>query len=412
MEQRGNKTVMCSVLFLDIEGYSKKPVSGQIALKDRFNAFLADALRNVPVNDRIILDTGDGAAISFLGDVEDALKVALAMRKHLLGENISMDMPLLMRMGINLGPVRLVKDINGQPNIVGDGINVAQRVMGFAASDQILVSRSYYDAVSRLSPEHTGMFHYQGEHTDKHVRAHEVYAIGYPGEVNKNESLPDADAAENTTVAEQEANAEAQTATSTFRQAYNQHRTLFLALIVGAMVLLLAAIIEKSRRHAPLPEITEASAPGVIQPASEVAAAVPKLAESVAATKSVETAHTSHGTPKPAARESAKHIPAQLVTLQTAPDTTKDTAVPTPHIASPKDVPVPSAMADVAIAVTPWGEVYLDGRIRGVSPPLAELQVTAGKHLVEFRNTSFPPYSQSIQVKAGEKIKIQYKFAN
>ena len=150
MEQRSNKTIICSVFFLDIVEYSKKSVSGQISLKERFNAFLSIAIRDVPINDRIILDTGDGAAISFLGDIEDALQAALSMRSSLLGEGVRMDPTLLVRMGINLGPVRLVKDINGQPNIVGDGINVAQRVMGFADPGQILVSRSYYDAVSRL----------------------------------------------------------------------------------------------------------------------------------------------------------------------------------------------------------------------------------------------------------------------
>jgi len=182
MEERGNKTIICSVLFLDIAEYSKKSVSGQISLKERFNAFLSIAIRDVPVNDRIILDTGDGAAISFLGDISDALHAALSMRSSLLNEGVRMEPPLLVRIGVNLGPVRLVKDINGQPNIVGDGINVAQRVMGFADPGQILVSRSYYDAVSRLSQEYAGMFHYQGSRTDKHVREHEVYAIGYPGD--------------------------------------------------------------------------------------------------------------------------------------------------------------------------------------------------------------------------------------
>jgi len=119
-----------------------------------------------------------------LGDVEDALKAALSLRESLLAEDPNVDPPLLVRMGINLGPVRLVRDINGQPNIVGDGINVAQRVMGFADAAQILVSRSYYDAVSRLSPQYAGMFHYQGSRTDKHVREHEVYAIGYPARYN------------------------------------------------------------------------------------------------------------------------------------------------------------------------------------------------------------------------------------
>lgn len=182
MEELDNKTVMCSVFFLDIVGYSKKSVTGQISLKDRFNSYLSAAIRDVPITDRIILDTGDGAAINFLGDIEDALKAALSLRESLLNEDPNLNHPLLVRMGINLGPVRLVRDINGQPNIVGDGINVAQRVMGFADASQVLVSRSYYDAVSRLSPQYSGMFHYQGSRTDKHVREHEVYAIGYPGD--------------------------------------------------------------------------------------------------------------------------------------------------------------------------------------------------------------------------------------
>src|SRR4030066_139381 len=72
MEERGNKTIMCSVLFLDIVEYSKMSVSGQISLKDRFNSYLSAAIRDMPVADRIILDTGDGAAINFLGDGEVA----------------------------------------------------------------------------------------------------------------------------------------------------------------------------------------------------------------------------------------------------------------------------------------------------------------------------------------------------
>jgi hypothetical protein len=182
MEDRSNKTIMCSVLFLDIVEYSKMSVMEQISLKDRFNTYLSGAIHDVPVSDRIILDTGDGAAVNFLGDVESALTAALRLRVSLLHEEAELVPPLLVRIGINLGPVRLVRDINGQPNIVGDGINVAQRVMGFAEASQILVSRSYFDAVSRLSAQYTGMFHYQGSRTDKHVREHEIYAIGYPGD--------------------------------------------------------------------------------------------------------------------------------------------------------------------------------------------------------------------------------------
>lgn len=177
MPERANKTIMCSVLFLDIPNYSRMSVSGQIELKERFNAYLSSVISHVPQADRIILDTGDGAAINFLGDVEDALKVALALDEALHSADPEIEPRLSLRMGINLGPVRLTRDINAQPNIVGDGINVAQRIMGFADIGQILVSRSYHDAVSRLSPEYASMLHYLGTRTDKHVREHEIYAL-------------------------------------------------------------------------------------------------------------------------------------------------------------------------------------------------------------------------------------------
>ena len=91
MEERGTKTIRCSVFFLDIVEYSKKSVAGQISLKDRFNSYLSAAIRDVPMTDRIILDTGDGAAINFLGDVEDALKAALSLRESLLTEDPNID---------------------------------------------------------------------------------------------------------------------------------------------------------------------------------------------------------------------------------------------------------------------------------------------------------------------------------
>src|ERR1700682_1431599 len=77
MPERANRTFICSVLFLDIAEYSKKPVSEQIQLKDRFNSLIAESIRDIAPNDRIILDTGDGVAVNFLGDPEDALFVAM-----------------------------------------------------------------------------------------------------------------------------------------------------------------------------------------------------------------------------------------------------------------------------------------------------------------------------------------------
>src|SRR4051812_15991697 len=80
-------------------------------------------------------------------------------------------------MGINLGPVHVSRDINGQENVIGDGINVAQRVMSFADAGQLFLSRSFYDVVLLLAGEYATMFQALGGRTDKHERTHEVFSV-------------------------------------------------------------------------------------------------------------------------------------------------------------------------------------------------------------------------------------------
>lgn len=177
LKLRPNRTFICSVVFIDIVEYTKKSVNEQIRLKERFNALLTEAIRDISINDRIILDTGDGAAIGFLGDPEDALFVAMSLRDSLKDDRSEATPDLQVRMGVNLGPVKLLKDINNQQNLIGDGINVSQRIMSFAEPGQLLVSRSYYDIVSCLSQEYAKLFQYQGARADKHIREHDIYAV-------------------------------------------------------------------------------------------------------------------------------------------------------------------------------------------------------------------------------------------
>ena len=168
MAENVGRTLVCSVLFLDIAGYSKQSVAKQHQLKQEFNGTLAKALETTAQRDRIILDTGDGAAVTFFGDPEKVLQVALTIRD-------SIELPVCM--GINLGPVRMVTDLNGHVNIIGDGINVAQRVMSFSKPGQLLVSRTFYEIVSSLSGDYAKLFTHEGARKDKHVREHDVYSV-------------------------------------------------------------------------------------------------------------------------------------------------------------------------------------------------------------------------------------------
>jgi len=178
---RPNQTFICSVVFIDLVEYSKKPFVEQILIKERFNRHLAEAIKDISLNYRIVLDTGDGAAIGFIGDPEDALFVAMSLRDALMDDDSEVAPDLKVRMGINLGPVKILKDINNQMNMIGDGINAAERIMSFSEPGQLLVSRSYYDIVSCLSQEYAQLFHYQGSRADKHVREHDLYAVEHTG---------------------------------------------------------------------------------------------------------------------------------------------------------------------------------------------------------------------------------------
>lgn len=168
------KNLLCTIMFLDLIGYSVRSVDDQVALKKLFNELIGKALKGVEENSRIAIDTGDGAAICFLGDPEEALHSAMLLR-DLLGQRYGSH--LSVRVGLHMGPVRVISDINERVNVVGDGINVAQRIMDFAQANQVLVSRAYYDVISRITDDTADMFQYLGQFGDKHSRLHEVYSV-------------------------------------------------------------------------------------------------------------------------------------------------------------------------------------------------------------------------------------------
>ena len=356
-----NKTTICSVVFLDIVEYSKKSVAEQIKLKNQFNALISLAIKNVPITDRIILDTGDGAAISFLGDPEDALLTAMKLREAVLSEQ---EMPFFLRIGINLGPVRLVQDINKQPNIIGDGINVAQRIMNFAEPNQILVSRSFFDVISCVTDEYAKLFEYQGSRTDKHVREHELYAV--KNEIGQEDAFK-----------------------ASFKHAHQvetkpetpwwSNRNLLLKKVfpAAAVLLILAAILVKTTHEPARQAIPE-------QPAPTAQDAAPAIVQ-----KPPEA-----GPEKPALAEAKPHSKTEAKKTEAAP---------------PKK-PAPADNATLVFKVMPWGEIYVDGKMRGISPPLKSLRIKAGKHEIEIRNTTLPGHSKTVETHPGERVIIEHHF--
>jgi class 3 adenylate cyclase len=186
------KTQIVSVFFVDIIGYSKQSVTDQVAIKRAFNAHLGAALAPIHHDGRIVLDTGDGAAVAFLQAPEDALLTS----DRLMAMAYDEGEPGLygIRSGIHFGPAVIVNDVNGFGNLVGDAINDAQRVMSFAGDHEVFASRHYAEMVARISSSFADRFVAAGTSKDKHGRAHDVsrvLPVGYqtPAKVNVGKSV-------------------------------------------------------------------------------------------------------------------------------------------------------------------------------------------------------------------------------
>ena len=190
-----HRTWLSCVTFLDVVGFSKHSIDGQLEIKQNLDETIRDQLTGSGDNDHILLDRGDGAAVCFLGEPETAFFFAIDVRSALVAQNGTRP-EYDIRIGINLGPIKIIQDVNGDRAPVGDGINCAARVMDFAGANEILVSRSFYDVIGCQSQDYANLFSYLGIRADKHVRKFELFEVIQRGCARPVDALPGTDASQ------------------------------------------------------------------------------------------------------------------------------------------------------------------------------------------------------------------------
>ncbi|WP_429861151.1 hypothetical protein [Achromobacter ruhlandii] len=89
------------------------------------------------------------------------------------------------------------------------------------------------------------------------------------------------------------------------------------------------------------------------------------------------------------------------------PPAVQEPAAPAVQEEAPKPKPVPVL---VRLDIRPWGEVWINGVARGISPPVKELRLIPGKYQVVLRNANLPPYRATLEVKAGKPAVISHVF--
>lgn len=170
---------------MDIIAYSVKPIDKQTELLTRLQDCVQASYEFQQAqarNDLICLPTGDGMALVFFGDPVCPVKCALE-----IATVVKAQPELKLRMGLHTGPVCRHADIRNEINVVGGGINMAQRVMDCADAGHILLSRTSAEVLQQMSgwPE---CLHDLGTHEVKHGVSIQLYNL-VKGDVG-NPALP------------------------------------------------------------------------------------------------------------------------------------------------------------------------------------------------------------------------------
>ncbi|MEO6918080.1 MAG: serine/threonine-protein kinase [Collimonas sp.] len=95
-----------------------------------------------------------------------------------------------------------------------------------------------------------------------------------------------------------------------------------------------------------------------------------------------------------------------------AKGTEMKTAEAGPAEVKPVEVKALETTGVVTLTIKPWGNVVVDGNLKGASPPLKKLVLAEGKHQIKLVNPSFPDRVFEIDVNQKKSRSIDYDFSS
>jgi hypothetical protein len=167
-------TQIAHILFIDIVGYSKESINAQGRLLSELSRLVTECqtYQTAKAADQLMaFPNGDGMWILFSGDLVAPASCAAELAQH-----VKTTSGLSIRMGIHSGPVRFQKDISGTQNVVGDGINMANRVMNMGDDGHIVLSAQYASWLKHFE-EWAPLIRPLGFGTTKHGEVLELYTL-------------------------------------------------------------------------------------------------------------------------------------------------------------------------------------------------------------------------------------------
>ena len=154
--------IHAAFFFVDIVGLSDPSMSTstQTVKIKTLNKFIKEStvLKNLLQQELIIMPTGDGMFIGFIGGLEQPLKLAIEVQEKIIEYNKNKSSEsfeiLEVRIGCHVGNVFLVEDVSGTQNVWGPGIIMARRVMDLGDAGHILMTSEMAEDVLEINEEY------------------------------------------------------------------------------------------------------------------------------------------------------------------------------------------------------------------------------------------------------------------
>ncbi|ODV15679.1 MAG: hypothetical protein ABT27_22235 [Lysobacteraceae bacterium SCN 69-25] len=171
------------------------------------------------------------------------------------------------------------------------------------------------------------------------------------------------------------------------------------------------AAVDPNQVLAPLAAPSETTSAGFESPGQTIAPAVSAPpAEAVAATAAPATTTTT--TAATSGADAVRTV--DLTAAAAAPSRSGEAPVRPREGASSrarKETKVATATTgNVKLSIQPWGEVWINGSLKGVSPPMRFLQLEPGTYNVELRNPGLQSLRRQLVVTAGQPAAIEHRF--
>lgn len=146
---------LCTVMLMDVAVAPGTPQPRPAVLKKRVHGLLGRALRGMPEEGRLTVESDSAAVVCFVGDPEDGLQAALLLRDEVMQHH---EGELSVRVALNIGTVEVAIGPQNRLHVMGEGLHHALQIRERAQPNEVVASHHYHQLLSQLNPDRADGF--------------------------------------------------------------------------------------------------------------------------------------------------------------------------------------------------------------------------------------------------------------